>query len=263
MPCGFKLLVTTSEEWKIIRDNLWRCVEHTARVSSQTGRKLHVGLEPEPMCLLETSGEVIHLFDRLRAEHPHDARLTEFLGVNYDTCHFAVEFEEHQNAIAALQRHGIKVNKIHLSSALRLRPSAEGRQALAAFDDGIYLHQVIVRRPDGKRSVYLDLDDAIACESPMEEGDSADSTEWRVHFHVPLHSPPTPVFGNTAEHILGVLDLLQTNPSLCSHLEMETYTWEVLPSEFKTWDVVDQLVAEYEWTLDRMAERGLWTKANS
>jgi len=71
------------------------------------------------------------------------------------------------------------------------------------------------------------------------------------------------VFGNTAEHLLGVLDLLALNPALCSHLEMETYTWEVLPPEFKTWDVVEQLVAEYEWTLDRMAERGLWTQAGS
>jgi hypothetical protein len=78
-----------------------------------------------------------------------------------------------------------------------------------------------------------------------------------VHFHVPLHSPPTALFGNTSDHILGILDLLQTKPTLCSHLEMETYTWEVLPSEFKAWDVVDQLVAEYEWTLGRLAERGL------
>jgi hypothetical protein len=263
MPCGFKLLVTTSEEWKVIRDNLWRCVEHTARVSSQTGRKLHVGLEPEPMCLLETSGEVIQLFDRLRAEHPHDARLTEYLGVNYDTCHFAVEFEEPQNAIAALQQHGIKLSKIHLSSALRLRPSEVARNALAAFDDGIYLHQVVVRRPDGHRTVHLDIDDALACEAPIREDDPSDSTEWRVHFHVPLHSAPTSLFGNTSEHLLGVLDLLQANPSLCSHLEMETYTWEVLPEEFKTWDVVEQLVAEYEWTLGRMAERGLWNQAGS
>ena len=88
------------------------------------------------------------------------------------------------------------------------------------------------------------------------------SDEWRVHFHVPLHSPPTPLFGNTTDHILGVLDLLQANPGLCSHLEMETYTWEVLPPEFKSWDVVEQLAAEYDWTLGRLAERGLCGKPN-
>jgi len=74
-------------------------------------------------------------------------------------------------------------------------------------------------------------------------------SEWRIHFHIPLHSPPTEVFENTTDQLLQTLDFLQTNPDLCSHLEMETYTWEVLPPELKHRDVVEQLVAEYEWTL--------------
>ena len=65
------------------------------------------------------------------------------------------------------------------------------------------------------------------------------------------------LFDTTAEHLLGVLDELGHAPSRCSHLEMETYTWEVLPPELKKRDVVDQLVAEYAWTLERLAERGL------
>src|SRR5437870_6390537 len=160
LPCGFKLLVSTSEEWKLIRDNLWRCVEHIARVSSQTGRKLHLGLEPEPMCLLETTSEVVHLFDRLRAEHHKDPRLAEHLGVNYDTCHLAVEFEEPQSAMAAFQQHGIKISKLHLSSALKVSPTREARAALGSFTEPIYLHQVVVRRADGNRVIYRDLDDA-------------------------------------------------------------------------------------------------------
>ena len=266
LPCGFKRLVSSSEELRIIRDNLWSCVEHVARVSTQTGRCLHLGLEPEPMCLLETTSEVVQLFDRLRAEHRNDPRLAQHLGVNYDTCHLAVEFEEPSAAIGFLQQHKIKISKIHLSSALRLRPTREAREALSSFADNIYLHQVVVRQPDGRRVIYLDLDDALACERPMEDAaypssfsalDTQTFPEWRVHFHVPLHSAPTPIFGNTSDHILGVLDSLQANPALCSHLEMETYTWEVLPPEFKSWDVVEQLVAEYHWTLERLAERGL------
>jgi hypothetical protein len=62
---------------------------------------------------------------------------------------------------------------------------------------------------------------------------------------------------NTSDHLIGVLDILRANPSLCSHLEMETYTWEVMPPELKSRDVVDQLASEYEWTLARLAERGL------
>ncbi len=272
LPCGFKELVTTPEEWKLIRANLWRCIEHIARVSAQTGRRLHLGLEPEPLCLLETSSEVLHFFDRLRAEHQKDPRLAEHLGVTYDTCHFAVEFEEPHNALLRLQQHGVKISKIHLSSALKVRPTPKAREALAAFVDAVYLHQVVVSRPDGHRETYLDLDDALACERPELEPAGAEGVsplasgspslpEWRIHFHVPLHCPPTPLFDNTSDHILGVLDLLQANPGLCSHLEMETYTWEVLPPEFRNLDVIDQLVAEYEWTLARLAERGLFQRA--
>lgn len=258
VPCGFKELVTTPEQLKLIRANLWRCVEHVSRVATQTGRKLHLGLEPEPACVLETTGEVYHFFDRLRAEHRNDPRLAEHLGVNYDTCHLAVEFEEPRDAIGKLIQHGIKLSKIHLSSALKVRPTPEARRALAAFVDDIYLHQVIVRRPDGSRVQYLDLDDALACErQDVTPDDPAASPEWRIHFHIPLHTPPADWFDTTVDHLDGVLDLLQANPALCSHLEMETYTWEVLPDPLKSRDVVDQLAAEYEWTLARLAARGL------
>jgi hypothetical protein len=57
------------------------------------------------------------------------------------------------------------------------------------------------------------------------------------------------------------MDLLAAYPTLCSHLEMETYTWEVLPQELKSRDVVEQLAAEYDWTLTQLAERGLAQKS--
>ena len=256
VPCGYKELVTIADELKLIRSNLWHCVEHVARISQQTGKKLHLGLEPEPMCLLETSGEVIHFFDRLRSEHRNDPRLTEHLGINYDTCHLAVEFEEPHNAVRALRQQGIRISKFHLSSALKVKPTAEAREALQAFSDDIYLHQTVIRRRDGSRVIYRDLGDVLAAEPQLDDA-KADAEEWRIHFHVPLHSPPTALFENTSDHLLGVLDLLQTDPSLCSHLEMETYTWEVLPPELKSLDVVDQLSAEYDWTLARLGERGL------
>jgi hypothetical protein len=254
LPCSFKGFPLRGEDLKKIRDNIWHCVEHIARLSQQTGRKMHLGLEPEPLCLLESSGETIQFFDRMRAEHPHDPRLMEHLGVNYDTCHFAVEFEEPQNALGCLIQRGIKISKLHLSSALKVRPTAETREALAAFADDVYLHQVVVCRADGQRCIYRDLDEALAGE-PMDE--EAESAEWRIHFHVPLHSSPTELFDTTADHILGALDLLAANPEICTHLEMETYTWEVLPSELKNRDVVDQLAAEYEWTLGHLRDRGL------
>jgi hypothetical protein len=252
LPCGFKTLVTTQEEMALIRANLWHCVEHIARVGEQTGRKMHLGLEPEPMCVLECTAEVLHFFDRLRAENHNDWRLTEFLGINYDTCHFAVEFEEAKDAIARLQQHSIKLSKLHLSSALKVHPTPAARAALTGFADDVYLHQVVVRHADGQREIYRDLPDALA-----NEISAAETDEWRIHFHIPLHSPPTKLFDTTTDHLLGTLDLLAVNPGLCSHLEMETYTWEVLPPELKDRDVVEQLVGEYDWTLARLRERGL------
>jgi len=78
-----------------------------------------------------------------------------------------------------------------------------------------------------------------------------------VHFHVPLQLQPTAELDTTADHVLDLLTLLQANPQLCSHLEMETYTWAVLPESFRSRDVTDQLVAEYDWTLAQLRQRGL------
>lgn len=254
LPGSFKEFIRTDGQDKIIRDNLWRCVEHVARLSERTKRQLHLGLEPEPLCLLENSGETIRFFNRLRGEHPRDPRLARHLGVNYDTCHFAVEFEEPRNALSALAQHGIKISKIHLSSALKTRPTPAARAALAKFADDVYLHQVAARDGSGKIKFFRDLPDALSCHpSPV----TCHSEEWRIHFHVPLHAPALPPFDNTNGHLLGALDFLAVNPKLCAHLEMETYTWEVLPPELKARGVVEQLAAEYDWTLARLKERGL------
>ena len=256
VPGSFKEFIRTDEQKKIIRENVWRCVEHIARVSEKSKRKLHLGLEPEPLGLLENSTETIQFFEQLRAEHENNPRLDEHLGVNYDCCHFAIEFEEPQNAIAALQQAGIKISKLHLSSALKTKVTAEARAALKHFADDIYLHQVISRDETGKLKFYRDLPDALGRKSKSQIANRK-SEEWRIHFHVPLHAPAAPPFENTNDHLLGVLDLLAENPNLCSHLEMETYTWEVLPPELKSRSVVEQLAAEYEWTLAGLAERGL------
>jgi hypothetical protein len=254
VPGSFKEFIQTEDQRRAMRSNLWQCVEHIAQLSERSGKKFHLGLEPEPLCYLETSAETVQFFEELRADRPNDSRLGEHLGVNYDTCHLAVEFEEPHDAIRSFQDHGVKISKLHLSSALKVRPTADVRQALKAFADDIYFHQVIARAPDGTLTRYRDLDVAL---HPQAELRDPPSDEWRIHFHIPLHSRPTPLFDNTSDHLLGVLDALRKNPALCSHLEMETYTWEVMPPELKNRTVVDQLVAEYRWCLEQLAARGI------
>lgn len=262
VPGSFKEFIKGPDQLKAIRNNLFSCVEHAARVSEQTGRKMHLGLEPEPLCLLETTNETVQFFDRLRAEHHRDSRLFEYLGVNYDTCHMAVEFEDAASALRLLQQHQIKISKLHLSSALTTTPTADARATLAAFADDVYLHQVVTRNEAGQLTRYKDLPEALASWNgadgeALSENVKSASEEWRIHFHIPLHSPDIEMFGNTTDHLLGALDVLGQNPALCSHLEMETYTWEVLPQELKNRSVVEQLVGEYEWCLGQLAERGL------
>ena len=252
VPVSFKEFLQGERAERRARENLWRCVEHIERVSRQTGRTLHLGLEPEPLCVLETTAETAAFFERMRADRPGDLRLDEHLGVTYDTCHLAVEFESPAEAIGRLRQHGIRISKLHLSSALSARPVPEVRAALAAFADPVYLHQVVSRSPDGALRRFKDLDEALA---DPGTGGPEPAPEWRVHFHVPLHSGPTPLFGRTTDHLLGVLSILQQNPGLCSHLEMETYTWEVLPPELKNRSVTEQIAAEYAWTLRELAAR--------
>jgi hypothetical protein len=258
VPGTFKEFVQGQGQLAAIRSNVFKCVEYAADISRRTGRTLHLALEPEPLCLLETTDEVVRFFDSLRAEHPNDDRIGRFLGVNYDACHLAVEFEEPAAALAHLQRHGIQISKLHLSCALKLRPTPQALLSLADFADNTYLHQVVIRGVDGTLVRRRDLGDALQdaqAEPPGAGGTSGE--EWRVHFHVPLHCPPSQWFDTTADHVLGILDALKANPKLCSHLEMETYTWEVMPAPLKSRDVVEQLTAEYEWCLRELGARDL------
>jgi hypothetical protein len=235
--------------------NLTTCAREIAALADATGRDLHLGLEPEPCCLLETTAETVTFFNEWRASDPAVDRdgLLRCVGVNYDCCHLAVEFESARVALDRLKAAGLRLSKLHLSSALRVRPDAEGRAALTAFAEPVYLHQVVVGSPKtgAVRKRLVDLPEALADNEPSQPDD-----EWRVHFHVPLHASPGAPFADTRDHLTDALDWLAANRGTCTHLEMETYTWEVLPPALRL-PIEDQLVREYAWTLEALAHRGL------
>src|SRR5947199_6954844 len=212
VPGSFKEFIRTKEQERAMRNNLWRCVEHIAGVSERSAKKLHLGLEPEPLCYLETSEERGKFFEQLRADHPNDPRLGEHLGVDCDPCHLAVELGQPNEVIARFREHHIKISKLHFSSALKVRPTPEVRAALKAFADDIYFHQVVARAADGAMTRFRDLDAAL---NPKSEIRNPKSEEWRIHFHIPLHSKPTPLFGTTSDHLLGLVDVLKWNTSFC------------------------------------------------
>jgi len=259
LPGSFKEFLdpsTGAARLAAIRKNLRSCAGHIERIRERSGRDLHLGLEPEPLGLFETSGETVAFFETLLdgADPEERERLRRNLGVNYDTCHLAVEFEEPRESIGRLRDAGIRLSKIHLSSALRLEPTPAAVARLAAFDEPVYLHQVVVWNGEEVTRRFRDLPDALAWHetSPMEAG-----REWRVHFHIPLHVAPELPFGDTRDHLAGTLAIVAADPSICRHFELETYTWEVMPPALRSREVVDQLVAEYDWCLGEFSRFGL------
>lgn len=259
LPGSFKEFIqppTASARLDAILGNLLACSAHIDRLRERSGRDLHLGLEPEPLGLFETSAETIDFFDQLTAKLGEEERNRVMcnLGVNYDTCHLAVEFEEPAAALGAIRGAGIRLSKIHLSSALTLTPEPGSVARLTDFEEGVYLHQVVVSGAGPELRRFRDLPEALAWfrENPAEAG-----VEWRVHFHIPLHSPPQAPFGDTRDHLRGTLDYLRDHPGCCEHFEMETYTWEVMPDALRSGDVVDQLVAEYHWCLAEFSRIGL------
>jgi hypothetical protein len=249
---GFGLDDSASEE---MFRNLAQCAAGLDRLRQRHGRDFVLGLEPEPLGWFETMEETLAFFGEFfaRPDTPHCAR--EVIGLTYDACHQAVEFEEAGANLAMLCDAEIRLAKIHFSSALRLNPTDTALAALRSFDEPVYLHQVVVRQKDGTLRRFTDLPEALALAeiTPV----TARGREWRVHFHVPLQAAPAEPLGDTREHLLGVMDFLAHEPGVCSHLEMETYTWAVLPEELRAERVEEQLALEYTWTLSELRRRGL------
>ena len=141
----------------------------------------HLGLEPEPLCLFETSGETVTFIDQLLGAGLAEPEIIQRGSVNYDACHLAVEYESAKESLERFVDRGMRISKIHLSSALKVAdfsPATLGR--LEDFCDEVYLHQVVARSEAGTLERYEDLD--VALEARESGADEAE--EWRIHFHI-------------------------------------------------------------------------------
>lgn len=241
--------------------NLAAVVGEMIRIREETGKLLHIDLEPEPDGLIENTSEIIdfyqnwllpiggnYLSEKFKIEQQlAESKLLEHVRICYDTCHFSVEYEQPQSVFTRLQSAGIKLGKIQISAAIQVKLSAEAEkrslivERLRPFAESTYLHQVIERRSDGTLYHYPDLVTAL----PHLEQSLAE--EWRTHFHVPIFIHDYQILQSTQDDITTVLQLLKTN-NACQYLEIETYTWDVLPSEMKI-DLLTSIQREYEWIL--------------
>ena len=253
LPGSFKEFIQDdTQQGNVIIENLARCGKHINDLIEKTGKDLHLGLEPEPLGWFENTPETLSFFKRFR--NIHGDEFDNVIGVNYDTCHLAIEYENAKESLLLLKNNNIKISKIHLSSALKLKPNQQTVDSLKEYQDDVYLHQVIAKLQNGDLIRFKDLPEAI---ENFLKGNCNDD-EWRVHFHIPLHASPDSLFDDTRDHIKDTLSVLSSDPEMCKHLEMETYTWEVLPNSMQSNSVVDQLSLEYDWTLNSLRELKLF-----
>lgn len=225
------------------------------------GRHIALALEPEPHCFLETTEEAVkffeqHLFSRQAQQQlceladiePAEAEraLRRHLGVCLDTCHASVEFEAPLDAWRRLQAAGIAVPKVQISAGLRLpQATSERLQALSAFKNDVYLNQTVVRRGQ-QLERFLDLPEALATGADPE-------SEWRVHFHVPIFLRDLGVFESTQDDLIPLLTELARTPD-CPHLEVETYTWDVLPEVFRNVPIDEAIARELRFVQDTLEQ---------
>lgn len=257
VPGAYKSDVRSPADIETMRENLVRHVAHLVGIERSTGRRIQLALEPEPCCYLETVDEAVeffrqHLFSEtaasqlkeltgLNAAGAHDA-LRSHLGLCLDLCHAAVEFEDADACLNQLRDAGIGIFKMQVSAGLRITDfSAETLAALNAYADPVYLHQVVERGPDGLRR-FTDLPQALA--SLAKPGRRE---EWRVHFHVPIFHDQLGSFHSTRNFIEAVLAHQRERP-VSRHLEVETYTWDVLPLALKEQSVERAIARELNWS---------------
>ena len=239
--------------------HLSEIVLQLAGIEKETGKYLHLDIEPEPDGLLENSDEVVHFFNgyllpiavsSLTTQLGVDkaaarAMVLRYITVCYDICHFSLAYEAPRETLKKFGDHGIQIGKIQVSAALKIlfKEANEDEiwKALAQFDEPTYLHQV-TEKVDGIVKTYNDLPIVLAQKKAF--------TELRAHFHVPIFLASFDPLYSTQDQILDLLAYMETH-TVAEHLEIETYTWEVLPPALKT-DLTASIIREINWLKSKL-----------
>ncbi|MDE0835605.1 MAG: metabolite traffic protein EboE [Akkermansiaceae bacterium] len=234
-----------------IRENLISMAYFIEDLSQQHQLDLHLGLEPEPLGHFENTVETLAFFERLNHQAQSPAIIGKRIGLNFDSCHFAIEFDDAAPSLDAISQTGIRLSKIHLSNALSFNPAdPTAIEAIEKYDEPTYFHQVIARRPDDSLERFLDLPVFLAAVAERKVTPS-DFAEARVHFHIPLDAQPEAPLASTHSHVEQTLAWCKRHPTACQHFEIETYTWGVLPGKLQR-PVEEQIAAEYHWVLGQL-----------
>jgi hypothetical protein len=255
-PLGFKPRVTGDDVVDAYTANVVDVVKHLVDLEKKTGKVVTLGLEPEPRCYLETTDETVEYFTRHLFSPQTAERLAKSAGINaadaaaamkkhtgvvFDIGHQSVGYEDIPLSLQKLVDHGVQIVKLQEAAAVYM-PNVTQKtvDALQPFAKTIYLSQTCQKK-DGQTTWFLNLEDAFEAfyKDPGPR-------EWRTHFHVPVFLDDLGAFGTTRFALEQALAFHKKMP-LSTHLEIETYTWDVLPDHLKTGDIVDYVTRELEW----------------
>jgi hypothetical protein len=261
-PLGFKPRVTGNDVVASFTNHVLRVAAHLVALEARTGRTVTLALEPEPYCFLETTDETVeyftkHLYSGAAAEtlaklaqipisEAHVA-LRRHVGIVFDICHQAVEYENVAECLQKLVDAGIPIFKLQEAAALHV-PNVTQQivDTLKRYAQTIYLTQTVEKK-NGKLTRFLNLEDAFAAWD-KDPG----PREWRTHFHVPVFLDELGPFRTTRFAIEDALRFHKARP-LSRQLEIETYTWDVLPDNLKTGDIVDYVCRELDWVRGQLS----------
>lgn len=267
-PLSYKIWHKTEAERVAVLEqstqNIIKILDELIELKSLLNKDMHLDIEPEPDGLLENSQDFFDFYDNyllpmgiahLKSKYNFsdieaEEAIKNHIQLCYDVCHFAVAYENHAEVLEKCKAKGIKIGKFQISAALKADlsnqtyPADEVLEELIKFNESTYLHQVIAQTRDKQLKKYPDLPIAF------QNVDSLNDLEWRIHFHVPIFLEKYGKLQSTQGDISQVLDLLRQK-HYSNHLEIETYTWEVLPEDLRL-PMLGSLQRELVWLKEQL-----------
>ncbi|MFT4805914.1 MAG: 5-hydroxyisourate hydrolase-like protein (transthyretin family) [Psychroserpens sp.] len=268
-PISYKYWYTTEvrlEDAKIKAcDYLIDVVQHLMDIKNLTGKSMHLDIEPEPDGCIENSKEFLHFYNDYLLKlgvpllmkknnyttNEADNAIREHIQLCFDICHFSIAYEKPSEVIKKMRDNRIKIGKVQISAALKCNLEnnntiQELQNYLRPFHEPNYLHQAVIKTKENNYLKFRDLDVAIAAMNV------ANFKELRTHYHVPVFLAEYQELQSTQDDIIETLQLWKTD-NFTDHLEIETYTWDVLPDKMKT-DIIGAVTREINWVRNSIGQ---------
>ncbi len=268
-PISYKYWYATEERLEDAKikacDFLIDVVQHLMDLKNQTGKNMHLDIEPEPDGVIENSEEFLHFYNDYLlklgvpllmkntncTENESDNAIREHIQLCFDVCHFSIAYEKPVEVIQKMKNNAIKIGKVQISAALKCNVESnntieELQSYLRPFREPNYLHQAVIKTSENNSLKFRDLDAAI------EAMNVTNFKELRTHYHVPVFLAEYQDLQSTQDDIIETLQFWKTN-NFTDHLEIETYTWDVLPNQMQT-DIIDAVTREINWVRNSIGE---------